>query len=69
MQGLTQSLSQATGANEELSHQIQQLNDKIDRMQKDFAYRLCMLSAQQLGARRSRNCAARGHAAGRRRQP
>ena len=48
--GLTESLSQATGANEELGHQIQQLNDKIDRMQKDFAYRLCMLSAQQLGA-------------------
>ena len=32
------------------SHQIQLQNDKIDKMQKDFAYRLCTLSAQQLGA-------------------
>jgi len=56
VQGLTQSLSQATGANEELGHQIQQQNDKIDRMQKDFAYRLCQLSAQQLGAGDAMNC-------------
>src|ERR1700754_2343723 len=45
VQSLTQSLSQATGANEELNHQLVQLNDKMDRQQKDFAYRLCMLSA------------------------
>src|ERR1700753_1324639 len=56
VQGLTQSLSQATGANEELGHQIQQQNDKIDRMQKDFAYRLCQWSAQQLGAGDAMNC-------------
>ncbi len=48
VQGLTDSLSQATGTNEGLGHQIQQQNDKIDRMQKDFAFRLCQLSAQQL---------------------
>lgn len=60
VQGLTQSLSQATGANEELSHQIQVQNDKIDRMQKDFAYRLCQLSAQQLGAGDAMNCAGGG---------
>jgi tol-pal system protein YbgF len=47
---LTESLSTLTGANEELAHQIQDLNRKIDAQQKDFAYRLCMLSAQQLGA-------------------
>lgn len=47
---LTESLSTLTGANEELSHQIQDLRQKIDAQQKDFAYRLCMLSAQQLGA-------------------
>ncbi len=47
---LTQSLSQATGNNEELRHQIDLLNGKIDQQQKDFAYRLCMVSAQQLGA-------------------
>jgi tol-pal system protein YbgF len=58
IRGLTASLSQATGTNEELQHQIQVQNDKIDRMQKDFAYRLCTLSAQQLGAGDSMNCAA-----------
>jgi tol-pal system protein YbgF len=47
---LTESLSTLTGANEELAHQIQDLHQKIDAQQKDFAYRLCMLSAQQLGA-------------------
>ncbi len=62
VQGLTQSLSQATGANEELGHQLQLQNDKIDKMQKDFAYRLCTLSAQQLGAGDSMNCAAAGTA-------
>jgi tol-pal system protein YbgF len=63
VRGLTQSLSQATGANEDLGHQIQQLNGKIDRMEKDFAYRLCTLSAQQLGANDALNCAAGGTAA------
>ena len=56
VQGLTQSLSQATGQNEELGHQIQLQNDKLDRMEKDFAYRLCTLSAQQLGANDAINC-------------
>jgi|GEM_PF-872088 len=60
IRGLTSSLSQSTGTNEELQHQIQVQNDKIDRMQKDFAYRLCTLSAQQLGAGDSMNCAAAG---------
>ena len=64
VQGLTDSLSQATGTNEELGHQIQQQNDKIDRMQKDFAFRLCQLSAQQLGAGDSMNCAGGGAPAG-----
>jgi tol-pal system protein YbgF len=60
VRGLTESLSAATGANEELNHQVQLQNEKIDRMQKDFAYRLCTLSAQQLGAADSMNCAAAG---------
>jgi len=64
VQGLTDSLSQATGTNEELNHQIQLENDKIDRMQKDFAYRLCQLSAQQLGAGDSMNCATTGAPSG-----
>jgi tol-pal system protein YbgF len=64
IQSLTQSLSQATGSNEELAHQIQLLNDKIDREEKDFSYRLCMLSAQQLGAGGDQglNCASAGTA-------
>ena len=57
---LTDSLSRATGANEELSHQVQLQNDKIDKMEKDFAYRLCTLSSQQLSAGDSINCAAAG---------
>lgn len=57
---LTDSLARTTGANEELNHQIQVQNGKIDQMQKDFAYRLCTLSAQQLGAGDSMNCAAAG---------
>jgi tol-pal system protein YbgF len=62
VRGLTDSLSRATGANEELSHELQMQDDKIDRMQKDFAYRLCTLSAQQLGAGDQMNCAASGTA-------
>ena len=56
VQTLTRSLSQATGQNEELGHQIQLQNDKLDRMEKDFAYRLCTVSAQQLGANDAINC-------------
>jgi tol-pal system protein YbgF len=62
VRALTESLSRATGANEQLSHQIQLQNDKLDKMEKDFAYRLCTLSAQQLGAGDSMNCAAAGTA-------
>ena len=63
VRSLTESLSSATGANEELAHQIQELRQKIDAQQKDFAYRLCMLSAQQLGAdsnEQGLNCSAAG---------
>ncbi|HEY8254472.1 MAG TPA: hypothetical protein VIG39_07510, partial [Rhizomicrobium sp.] len=62
VRGLTESLAQSTGANEEMNHRIQVQNDKIDQMQKDFAYRLCTLSAQQMGAGDSMNCAAAGTA-------
>jgi tol-pal system protein YbgF len=63
VRGLTQSLSQATGVNEELAHQLQLQNDKLDRMEKDFAYRLCTLSAQQLGANDTINCSGAGSSA------
>ncbi|HXC55987.1 MAG TPA: tol-pal system protein YbgF [Rhizomicrobium sp.] len=46
---LEDSVRNLTGTNEELSHRIGELNDKIDRQQKDFEYRLCALAAQQLG--------------------
>lgn len=47
---LDETVSRLTGQNEELSHRITELNDKIDRQQKDFEYRLCALAAQQLGS-------------------
>ncbi|HTU00046.1 MAG TPA: tol-pal system protein YbgF [Rhizomicrobium sp.] len=47
---LEQSLSRATGDNENLSHQVQVLNDKLERQRKDFEYRLCTIAGQQLGA-------------------
>ncbi len=50
VQDLEDSLRQSTGQNEALAHQVQQLNDKIERQKKDFEYRLCAISAQQLGA-------------------
>jgi tol-pal system protein YbgF len=65
VQNLTASLANATGTSEELSHRIQMQNQKIDSMQKDFAYRICTLSAQQLGVAGDGsdgglNCAAAG---------
>jgi tol-pal system protein YbgF len=61
VRNLTDSLARATGANEELSHQIGQMNAKIEQQGRDFAYRLCVLSAQQLGAdANGLNCAAAG---------
>jgi tol-pal system protein YbgF len=65
VRSLTDSLARATGSNEELAHQISQLNTRIDQQQKDFNYRLCTISAQQLGADAgSLNCAAAGAGSG-----
>jgi tol-pal system protein YbgF len=47
---LEETLRQSTGHVEALSHQVQQLNEKLDRQRRDLEYRLCQLSAQQLGA-------------------
>ena len=58
VRALTDTLARATGTNEELRHQIDLLNQKIDSQKKDFSYRLCMVSAQQLGAdAQGLNCA------------
>jgi tol-pal system protein YbgF len=66
---LEETLRQLTGQNEALAHQVQELTQKLDRQQKDFEYRLCALSAQQLGAtgqagQPSLPCATGGPAAG-----
>ncbi len=50
VQDLEDSVRNLTGQNEELGHRVTDLNEKIERQQKDFEYRLCALSAQQLGA-------------------
>jgi tol-pal system protein YbgF len=47
---LEDTIRNLTGENETLAHRVDELNAKIDRMQKDFEYRICQLSAQQLGA-------------------
>jgi len=47
---LENTVQRLTGQNEQLTHQVQEFNQKIDRMQKDFDYKLCQLSAQQLSA-------------------
>ena len=61
VQSLTESLARATGANEELSHQISQMNARMEQQNRDFAYRICTISAQQLGADpQGLNCAAAG---------
>jgi tol-pal system protein YbgF len=47
---LEETLRQVTGQNEALAHKVQELNEKLDRQQKDFEYRLCAMAAQQLGS-------------------
>ena len=70
VRSLTDSLAQATGATENLSHQLDVLNDKLERQSRDFAYRLCTLSAQQLGADAANlNCGASGASPGMMSQP
>ena len=46
---LEETVRNLTGDNETLSHRVDELNDKLNRQQKDFEYRLCALAAQQLG--------------------
>lgn len=47
---LEASLRQLTGQVEDANHRADELEQRMIRMQKDFDYRLCTLSAQQLGA-------------------
>jgi len=46
---LEQALRQATGQNEQLTMQLRQLTDRLDKQQKDFDYKLCTLSSQVMG--------------------
>ena len=46
---LENSLRRLTGQIEQQDHRISELNSRIERMQKDFDYKLCTLAAQQLG--------------------
>ncbi|HSZ75088.1 MAG TPA: tol-pal system protein YbgF [Rhizomicrobium sp.] len=47
---LQATVRQLTGQNEQLSHRVGEFEDKIQKMQKDFDYRICVLAQQQLGA-------------------
>jgi len=47
---LEDTIRNLTGENETLTHRVQELDDKLERQRKDFEYRLCAMSAQQLGA-------------------
>ena len=49
VQDLENTVRRLTGQNEALGHKVDELHTSIDRTQKDFEYRLCTMSAQQLG--------------------
>src|SRR5690349_3058482 len=46
---LQDTVRRLTGQNEVLSHKVEQFDSKVDRMQKDFDYKLCTVMAQQVG--------------------
>jgi tol-pal system protein YbgF len=52
---LEDTIRNLTGQNETLTHRVQELGEKIDRQKKDFEYRLCAMTAQQLGAGTGQN--------------
>ncbi|MBS0277126.1 MAG: hypothetical protein JSR81_05865, partial [Proteobacteria bacterium] len=45
---LQQSITRLTGHVEMLDHRLDEANSRIDRMQKDFNYKICTMTAQQL---------------------
>ncbi len=47
---IEESLRRLTGEIEVLEHRLDETDQRIDRMKKEFDYKLCALSAQQLGA-------------------
>lgn len=48
-QDLENTVRRLTGQLEEQDHRVDELNTRIERMQKDFDYRLCKVAATQLG--------------------
>ena len=48
--GLEDQIRKLTGQIEVLNHRLDEMDQRIDRMKKDFDYKLCTMSAQQLGA-------------------
>jgi tol-pal system protein YbgF len=50
VQDLEDSLRRLTGQMEQMDHRMSDLNTRIERMQRDFDYKLCTMAAQQLGA-------------------
>ncbi len=46
---LEDTVRRLTGQNEVLSHKVEQFDGKVDRLQKDFDYKLCTVMAQQVG--------------------
>lgn len=46
---LQDTIRRLTGQNEQLDHRLSDTNARIERMQKDFDYKLCTMTAQQLG--------------------
>jgi tol-pal system protein YbgF len=46
---LEDSLRRLTGQMEMLDHKLNDVDARIDRMQKDFDYKICTMTAQQLG--------------------
>lgn len=46
---LEDTLRHLTGQVEQLQHRIDEMDSRIERMQKDFDYKLCTMAGQQLG--------------------
>jgi len=50
LQDLESTVRRLTGEIEEQDHRITELNSRIERIQRDFDYRLCTIAQQQLGS-------------------
>lgn len=49
LRDMEETVRRLTGQNEVLSHKVEQFDSRVDRMQKDFDYKLCTVTAQQVG--------------------